>query len=86
MQGNFAGRQHFAIRSRDEVRAFLNHPVLGPHCRKCVRAFEDLRTGDSAPVLGTLDADVKIAKCLDWRDRICPALPLTSLKRAARRP
>lgn len=29
--------QHYAIRSLDEARAYLAHPVLGPRLRECAR-------------------------------------------------
>ena len=29
---------HYAIKSIDEARAYLNHPVLGPRLRECAEA------------------------------------------------
>ena len=35
--GFSAMSQEFAIRSREEAEAYLNHPVLGPRLRECTR-------------------------------------------------
>ncbi|WP_260395051.1 DUF1810 domain-containing protein [Sphingobium lignivorans] len=57
----------------------MNHPVLGPRCRKCVRAFEDLHWrpgprawrngGDKAAILAnvvqTAQPDLSIAATPD---------------------
>jgi uncharacterized protein (DUF1810 family) len=40
---------HYAIKSMDEARAYLNHPVLGPRLRECaevVRAVEGRTVSD----------------------------------------
>ncbi|ETI64531.1 calpastatin [Sphingobium sp. C100] len=48
--------RHFAIRSIDEARAFLAHPVLGTRYRECVTALQDLSTRDAVGVFGKADA------------------------------
>jgi len=35
--GTSAMAQHYAIRSREEAAAYLEHPVLGPRLRECTR-------------------------------------------------
>ena len=36
--GHSATTMHYAIKSIDEARAYLNHPVLGPRLRECAEA------------------------------------------------
>lgn len=36
--GHSATTLHYAIKSIDEARAYLNHPVLGPRLRECAEA------------------------------------------------
>ncbi|BAK67597.1 hypothetical protein SLG_29220 [Sphingobium sp. SYK-6] len=69
--GHSPAARHFAIRSRDEARAFLNHPVLGPRYHECVRALEDLRTGDPVAVFGEIDA-MKLRSSLTLFEAVRP--------------
>ncbi len=48
--------QHFAVRSVDEARAYLAHPVLGPRLLECCAAV--LAHSDRSPqeILGGIDA------------------------------
>jgi uncharacterized protein (DUF1810 family) len=55
--------QQFAIRSLEEGRAYLEHPVLGPRLRKCVEALQDLTATGAANVFGEVDA-VKLRSSL----------------------
>jgi len=49
--------QRYAIRSLDEARAYLAHPVLGPRLRECADAMLDAPKGRTAEsVLGGIDA------------------------------
>ena len=48
--------QHFAIRSLDEARAYLAHPVLGARYRKCVAALPSLPPIIAEAVFGQIDA------------------------------
>jgi uncharacterized protein (DUF1810 family) len=53
----------YAIRSLDEARAYLAHPVLGPRLRASVEAMDGLAERDPARVLGGIDA-VKLRSSL----------------------
>ena len=55
--------RHFAIRSLDEARAYLVHPVLGPRLRECVGALQDLAGTTAESVFGDIDA-VKLRSSL----------------------
>ena len=46
---------HFGIASRDEARAYLDHPVLGARLREAAAAMLGAR-GEAEAVLGTIDA------------------------------
>ncbi len=48
--------KRYAIRSLDEARAYLAHPVLGARLRECVAALNALPTDDAEAVLGGIDA------------------------------
>jgi uncharacterized protein (DUF1810 family) len=41
--GGSATAQRYAIRSLDEARAYLAHPVLGPRLRECTRRVNAIR-------------------------------------------
>ncbi|WP_369134691.1 DUF1810 domain-containing protein [Modestobacter sp. I12A-02662] len=47
--------QRYAISGRDEARAYLAHPLLGPRLVECARALTGLGTTDPAAVLGPVD-------------------------------
>ena len=55
--------RHYAIRSLDEARAYLAHPVLGMRLRECVSALEDLAGTTAVTVFGEVDA-MKLRSCL----------------------
>jgi len=54
--------KHYGIRNRDEARAYLAHPVLGPRLREAVDA---VLSSDAAPaqVFGAVDA-MKLRSCV----------------------
>jgi len=54
--GRSSTARHFAIRSLDEARAYLDHPVLGPRYLECVAALQDLTISDPVAVFGDVDA------------------------------
>ena len=54
--GHSAMAQRYAIGSLDEARAYLDHPVLGPHLRNCVAALQDLTDNNAQAVFGDIDA------------------------------
>lgn len=54
--GRSSTAQHFAIRSADEARDYLDHPVLGPRYLECVTALQDLPISNPVTVFGETDA------------------------------
>lgn len=53
----------YAVRSLDEARAYLTHPVLGERLRECVAALEDVAEPDARAVFGSIDS-VKLRSSL----------------------
>ncbi len=54
--GHSAMSRRYAIRSLDEARAYLDHPLLGQRYRECVGALQDLTGNTAEQVFGTVDA------------------------------
>lgn len=46
----------YAIRSIEEARAYLRHPLLGARYLECVSELQDLDGTDPIPVFGEIDA------------------------------
>jgi uncharacterized protein (DUF1810 family) len=54
--------QHYAIKSRDEARAYLAHPVLGPRLRECIEALLQVQGRTAHQIFGSPD-DLKLKSC-----------------------
>ncbi len=54
--GMSAMSREYAISSRDEARAYLAHPVLGPRLRECARIVADTEGRTAEQVFGYVDA------------------------------
>src|ERR1700758_4986320 len=54
--------KHYAIKSLDEARAYLNHPVLGPRLRECAEAGVAVEGRSAAEIFGSPD-DLKLRSC-----------------------
>ncbi|WP_242146004.1 DUF1810 domain-containing protein [Sphingomonas sp. BAUL-RG-20F-R05-02] len=61
--GSSAMARHYAIRSLDEARAYLAHPLLGARLREIVGALADLPSASPEAVFGGIDA-VKLRSSL----------------------
>ena len=70
--GTSSTARHYAIRSVDEARAYLDHPLLGPRYLECVAALQDLLTRDPEAVFGTVDA-VKFRSSLTLFEAVRPS-------------
>ena len=46
----------YGMRSLDEARAYLDHPLLGSRYRECVSALQDLIDTNAEKVFGDTDA------------------------------
>jgi uncharacterized protein (DUF1810 family) len=57
--GSSPTAQRYAIRSLDEARAYLAHPVLGPRLRACAEALLAVQSRSAREILGSPD-DLKL--------------------------
>ena len=64
----------YGIRSIDEAREYLEHPVLGPRYLECVAALQDLPISDPVAVFGEVDA-MKLRSSLTLFELVQP-LPI----------
>ena len=46
----------FAISSREEAQAYLNHPILGPRLRECSRLVTLVEGRSARQIFGSIDA------------------------------
>jgi uncharacterized protein (DUF1810 family) len=63
--------RHYAIRSLDEARAYLDHPVLGTRLRACTAAVLATRGRTAEDILGSIDA-VKLRSSMTLFHRAAP--------------
>ena len=54
--------KHFAIKSIEEARAYLAHPVLGPRLRDCAEAAIGVEGRSAIEIFGSPD-DLKLRSC-----------------------
>jgi uncharacterized protein (DUF1810 family) len=54
--GHSATARVFAISSREEARAYFDHPVLGPRLRECTRLMNAVDGRSAREILGPIDA------------------------------
>ena len=47
--------QHYAISSKAEAEAYLNHPVLGPRLRECTRLVLEVQSRSLDDIFGSPD-------------------------------
>ncbi|WP_338057857.1 MULTISPECIES: DUF1810 family protein [Sphingobium] len=67
----------YGIRSVDEARTYLDHPVLGTRYRDCVTALQDLPISDPVAVFGAIDA-MKLRSSLTLFEAVQPSALLAS--------
>ena len=73
--GHSAMARAYAIRSLDEARAYLAHPLLGARLRDCVAALQALAAPDPERVFGGIDA-VKLRSSLTLFAAAAPEEPI----------
>ncbi len=54
--------KHYAIKSIEEARAYLDHPVLGPRLRQCAEAALGIEGRSATQIFGSPD-DMKLRSC-----------------------
>ena len=69
--GYSAMSQTYAIRSLDEARAYLAHPILGARLRECARVVLATENRTAEEILGPIDA-MKLRSCMTLFHRAAP--------------
>jgi uncharacterized protein (DUF1810 family) len=64
--------RRYAIRSLDEARAYLSHPVLGPRLRECAHILLAAPTTSAEAIFGSVDA-VKLRSSMTLFMRAAPS-------------
>jgi uncharacterized protein (DUF1810 family) len=64
----------YAIASRAEAVAYLDHPILGPRLLDCTRIVLGLRRLTAQTIFGTIDA-AKFRSCMTLFSIVDPATP-----------
>ena len=67
--------QRFAIRSREEVKAYWQHPVLGSRLRECIGLMLAIKGKSALEILDTPD-DLKFRSCLTLFAAVLPDEPV----------
>src|SRR5262245_5025602 len=60
--GSSPTAKRFALRSLDEAKAYLEHPLLGPRLRECAEAVLQVEGRSARDILGSPD-DMKLRSC-----------------------
>jgi uncharacterized protein (DUF1810 family) len=60
--GFSATAKRYSIKSFDEARAYLNHPVLGPRLRECAETLIQVEGRSANEIFGSPD-DLKLRSC-----------------------
>jgi uncharacterized protein (DUF1810 family) len=61
--GSSSTAQHYAISTKAEAGAYLNHPVLGPRLRKCTQLVIDVQGRSLREIFGSPD-DMKFCSSM----------------------
>ena len=61
--GRSAMASAYGIASLDEARAYLAHPILGPHLQQCTQRVLDVEGRDAHAIFGSPD-DLKFRSCM----------------------
>lgn len=72
--GSSATARRFAIRSLEEARAYLAHPVLGPRLRACTALVNAVEGRDIGTIFGYPD-DLKFHSSMTLFARAAPGSP-----------
>ena len=64
--------QFYAIKSMDEARAYLQHPILGPRLIECSEAVLSVKHRSAHEIFGSPD-DMKLKSCMTLFANISPA-------------
>jgi uncharacterized protein (DUF1810 family) len=63
--------KRYSIKSIDEARAYLDHPVLGPRLLKCAEAAVNVEGKSATAIFGSPD-DLKLQSCATLFECVSP--------------
>jgi uncharacterized protein (DUF1810 family) len=63
--------KRFSIKSEDEARAYLAHPILGPRLIECAEAIVSVQGKSARDILGSPD-DLKLKSCATLFAQVSP--------------
>ena len=69
--GFSAMSKRYAIKSDDEARAYLEHPILGLRLRECAEAVRRIEDRTASQIFGSPD-DMKLRSCLTLFAAVSP--------------
>ncbi|HUA16739.1 MAG TPA: DUF1810 domain-containing protein [Verrucomicrobiae bacterium] len=61
----------YAISGRDEARAYLAHPLLGPRLKECTRLVLEVENRSAEQIFGSPD-DMKFRSCMTLFAQVAP--------------
>ncbi len=70
--GFSATAKHYAIKSREEARAYLAHPILGPRLQQAAEAVLRIEDRPATAIFGSPD-DLKLRSCATLFASVSPA-------------
>jgi uncharacterized protein (DUF1810 family) len=63
--------RHYSIKSIEEARAYLDHPILGPRLLECAEAAVRVEGRSAQQIFGSPD-DLKLRSCATLFARVAP--------------
>jgi uncharacterized protein (DUF1810 family) len=70
--GSSSTSKLYSIKSSDEAKAYLDHPVLGPRLLECAEAVVQLEGHSATAIFGSPD-DMKLRSCATLFESVLPA-------------
>jgi uncharacterized protein (DUF1810 family) len=64
--------KHYSIKSIQEARAYLTHPVLGPRLLECAEAVVQIKGRSANEIFGSPD-DLKLRSCATLFEYVSPS-------------
>lgn len=73
--GHSAMSKKFSIKSLDEARAYLRHPILGPRLIECTTLVNEIEGRTLHDIFGYPD-DLKFRSCVTLFAQAAPSIPI----------
>ena len=73
--GSSSTAQHYAIATREEGRAYVEHPLLGSRLKECTQLVLNIEGRSAQQIFGYPD-DLKFSSCMTLFADVAPEEPL----------